>query len=188
MTRLRNESQVSDALFRGEVLCFRICLINAFVLANDCECFVAFHDVELSFSCCCTSVTSHLSNSCWDVQQGKMELWQVFHLGSFKTDAKSSMAVLHNRNDIISLFRASNWASESKDSIVSREVTTCAGITAHTVVLAQTRVGFLTGSRKELFYALPQDEQTAQLEETYARPTVTITRARSLCLIMGPLV
>ena len=74
------------------------------------------------------------------------------------------------------LFRASNWASESKDSIVSRGV-----------VLAQTRVGFLTGGRKKSFLALPQDEQTVQLEEAYARATVAITRARSLCLIMGPL-
>ena len=85
------------------------------------------------------------------------------------------------------LFRASNWVSESKDSIVSRGVTTCAGMTAHTVVLAQTRVGFLTGGRKKSFLDLPPDEQTIQLEEAYARATVAITRARSLCLIMGPL-
>ena len=76
------------------------------------------------------------------------------------------------------LFRASNWVSESKDSIVSREVTTCAGMTAHTVVLAQTRVGFLTGGRKKSFL---------DLEEAYARATVAITRTGALCLIMGPL-
>ena len=28
---------------------------------------------------------------------------------SFKVDAKSSLAVLHNRNDMITLFRAGNW-------------------------------------------------------------------------------
>ena len=39
-----------------------------------------------------------------------------------KVDAKSSLAVLHDSNDMTNLFRASNWASESKDSIVSREV------------------------------------------------------------------
>ena len=60
------------------------------------------------------------------------------------------------------LFRASNWISESKDSIVSRGVTTCAGMTAHTIVLAQTRVGFVTGDRKKSFLDLPQDEQTVQ--------------------------
>ena len=45
---------------------------------------------------------------------------------SFHADAKSNLAVLHNRNDMTNLFRASNWISESKDSIVSRGVTTCA--------------------------------------------------------------
>jgi len=56
---------------------------------------------------------------------------------SFQTDAKSNLAVLHNRNDMTNLFHASNWVSESKDSIVSRGVTTCAGMTAYTVVLAE---------------------------------------------------
>ena len=85
------------------------------------------------------------------------------------------------------LFRASNWVSYSPDSIVSRGVTTCAGMTAHTVLLAQTKVGFLTGGRKKYFLALPEGEQMVQLEEAYARATVAITRARALCLIMGPL-
>ena len=85
------------------------------------------------------------------------------------------------------LFRASNWVSSSNDSIVSRGVTTCAGMTAHTVLLAQTKVGFLTGGRKKSFRLLSEDEQMVQLEEAYARATVAITRARSLCLIMGPL-
>ena len=54
----------------------------------------------------------------------------------FQPDAKSNLAVLHNRNDMTNLFRASNWVSSSNDSIVSRE---CAGMTAHTVLLAQTK-------------------------------------------------
>ena len=105
----------------------------------------------------------------------------------FHADAKSNLAVLHNRNDMTNLFRASNWVSSSHDSIVSRGVTTCAGMTAHTVLLAQTKVGFLTGGRKKFLLALPEDEQMVQLEEAYARATVAITRARALCLIMGPL-
>ena len=60
-------------------------------------------------------------------------------------------------------------------------------MTAHTVLLAQTKVGFLTGGRKKSFRLLSEDEQMVQLEEAYARATVAITRARSLCLIMGPL-
>ena len=60
-------------------------------------------------------------------------------------------------------------------------------MTAHTVLLAQTKVGFLTGGRKKSFLTLPEDEQMVQLEEAYARATVAITRARALCIIMGPL-
>ena len=60
-------------------------------------------------------------------------------------------------------------------------------MTAHTVLLAQTRVGFLTGGRKKSFTMLPEEEQMVQLEEAYARATVAITRARALCLILGPL-
>ena len=81
----------------------------------------------------------------------------------FHADAKSSLAVLHNRNGMTNLFRASNWVSALQDSIVSRGVTTCAGMTAHTVILAQTRVGFLTGGRKKYFLALPEEEQMVQL-------------------------
>ena len=72
----------------------------------------------------------------------------------FRADAKSNLAVLRNRNDMTNLFRASNWISSSPDSIVSRGVTTCAGMTAHTLIIAQTRVGFLTGGRKKYFFAL----------------------------------
>ena len=61
-------------------------------------------------------------------------------------------------------------------------------MTAHTVIVAQTRVGFLTGGRKQSFRDLLQEEQSVQQEEAFARATVAITRARSLCLIMGPLI
>ena len=105
----------------------------------------------------------------------------------YEANAKSSLAVLRNQNKMVDHFRASCWVTESKDTIVSRGVTTCAGMTAHTVILAQTRVGFLTGGRKESFRALPQEEQCVQLEEAYGRATVALTRARSLCVIMGPL-
>ena len=46
-------------------------------------------------------------------------------------------------------------------------------MTALTVVVAQTRVGFgfLTGGRQKSFRALPQEKQTVQLEEAYARAT-----------------
>ena len=100
---------------------------------------------------------------------------QVQGEANYVNPSHSSQAVLHNRNDMTNLFRASNWVSESKDSIVSRGVTTCTGMTAHTVILAQTRVGFLTGGRKKSFLDSPQNEQTIQLEEACARATVAIT-------------
>ena len=60
-------------------------------------------------------------------------------------------------------------------------------MTAHTVIVAETKIGFLTGGQRASFHALPQEEQDIQLEEAYGRATVALTRARSLCVIMGPL-
>ena len=45
-------------------------------------------------------------------------------------------------------------------------------MTADTVVLAQTRLGFPTEGRKKSLAELVQHEQTVQLEEAYARATV----------------
>ena len=110
-------------------------------------------------------------------------------LQTFQADAKPSLAVLHNRNTMVNLFRASNWVTESKNAIVSRSVTTCAGMTAHTVIVAQTRVGFLTGGRRKSFLSLsPAGRADCPVGGgLYGRATVAIIRARSLCLIMGPL-
>ena len=69
----------------------------------------------------------------------------------------------------------------------SKSVTSCAGMTAHLVLLAQTRVGFLSGGRSKRMNDLSQNEFLAQLEEAYARATVALTRAQKLCIIMGPL-
>ena len=104
---------------------------------------------------------------------------------AFAADSRSCLAVFHNQNRMVNEFRSSSWVTESKDLIVCRGVTTCAGMTAPTVILAQTRVGFLTGGRKESFRALPQEEQLIQLEEAYGRATVALTRARSSCVIMA---
>ena len=69
----------------------------------------------------------------------------------------------------------------------SKSVTYCAGMTAHLVLLAQTRVGFLGGGRSKCMRDLPHTEFLAQLEEAYARATVALTRAQKLRIIMGPL-
>ena len=131
----------------------------------------------------------------WDVPRANLHAvvdigavvdWLRFQFTYFR-DAKSSLAVLHNQNDMVTHFRASSWVSEAQGAVVSRGVTTCAGMTAHTVIVAQTKIGFLTGGRRASFHALPQEEQDIQLEEAYGRATVALTRARSLCVILRPL-
>ena len=70
--------------------------------------------------------------------------------------------------------------------MLSKSVTSCASMTAHFVLLAQTKVGFLSGSRSKKMRQVCDTEVTAQLEEAYARATVALTRAQKLCIIMGP--
>ena len=82
--------------------------------------------------------------------------WLQLQFKSFR-DAKSSLAVLHNQNDMVSHFKASSWVSEAQGAVVSRGVTTCAGMTAHTVIVAQTKVGFLSGGRRASFLELWKD-------------------------------
>ena len=53
-------------------------------------------------------------------------------------------------------------------------------MTAYLVLLAQTRVGLLSGGRGKSFHQLPPQEQAAQREEAYARATVALTRAQEL--------
>ena len=58
---------------------------------------------------------------------------------------------------------------------------------AFMVVVAQTKVGFLTGGRGQKFRKLPEEERHTQEEEAYARATVALTRARKMCVIFCPL-
>ena len=119
----------------------------------------------------------------WDVPRANLHAvvdigavvdWLQFQ-HTYARDAKWSLAVLRNQNDMVTHFKA-----KAQGAVVSRGVTTCAGMTAHTVIVAQTKVGFLTGGRRASFHALPQDEQDIQREEAYGRATVALTRARSL--------
>ena len=86
---------------------------------------------------------------------------------------KGDLAVLHYRNKMANAFSTTEWVSDSGGTIISRSVTSCAGITAYLVLLAQTRVGFLSGRRGKSFRQLPAQEQAAQKEEAYARAAVT---------------
>ena len=106
---------------------------------------------------------------------------------TFVVHDKGDLAVLHNRNKMVNAFATTEWVAGSKGAIISRSVTSCAGMTAYLVLLAQTRVGFLSGGRGKSFRQLPPEEQAAQKEEAYARATVALTRAQQICFIMGPL-
>ena len=107
--------------------------------------------------------------------------------GKFVVATKGDLAVLHNRNKMVNAVSTTEWVSGSGGTIISRSVTSCAGMTAYLVLLAQTRVGFLSGGRGKSFRQLPAQEQAAQKEEAYARATVALTRAQQICFIMGPL-
>ena len=60
------------------------------------------------------------------------------------------LAVLHNRNDMSIALNSSDWVVNSKGRVISRGVTSSAGVTAQHVVLAQTKIGFLTGGGHDL--------------------------------------
>ena len=100
------------------------------------------------------------------------------------SDENGCLAVLHNRNKMVATFGNSEWVTQSEGAVQSKSVTSCAGMTAHFVLLAQTKVGFLSGGRSRRMKELPEKEVLAQLEEAYARATVALTRAQKLCIIM----
>ena len=118
---------------------------------------------------------------------GAMVEWLQDHV-SFGHESKDNLAVLHNQNDMVPGFGMSAWVSQSQKKVISRSsVTSCAVMTAYMVILAQTRIGFLSGGRGQKFRDLPNEERLTQLEEAYARATVALTRARKICVIFGPL-
>ena len=131
----------------------------------------------------------------WDLPRSQMHAvsdvgalveWLQEHI-TFAHESKNNLAVLHNQNDMVRDFGMSAWVSQSKKKVISRSVTSCAGMTAYMDVVAQTRVGFLTGGRGQKFRDLPEEERLTQVEEAYARATVALTRARKVCVIFGPL-
>ena len=71
------------------------------------------------------------------------------------SDDHGCLAVLHNRNKIVTTFGNSEWITQAEGSVQSKSVSSCAGMTAHLVLLAQTRVGFLSGGRSKHMRDLP---------------------------------
>ena len=54
------------------------------------------------------------------------------------SDENGCLAVLHNRNKMVATFGNSEWVTQSDGAVQSKSVTSCAGMTAHCVLLAQT--------------------------------------------------
>ena len=131
----------------------------------------------------------------WDVPKSTMHA--VSDIGAlvewlqenitFGQDSTENLAVLHNQNHMVQEFGLSAWVTQSKRQVISRSVTSCAGMTAFMVVVAQTKIGFLTGGRGGKFRSLPEDVRRTQEEEAYARATVALTRARKMCVTFCPL-
>ena len=71
----------------------------------------------------------------------------------------ATVAVLHNRNDMSIALNSSDWVV-TKGRVISRGVTSCAGMTEH-VLLAQTKIGFLTGGRGYNFQELSTEQSLA---------------------------
>ena len=71
------------------------------------------------------------------------------------------LAALHNCNKVVNAFASTEWVAGSRGTVISRSVSSCAGITAYLVLLAQTRVGFLSGEREKSFHQLTPQEQEA---------------------------
>ena len=122
---------------------------------------------------------------------GALVEWLQEHI-VFGQNSADNLAVLHNQNHMVHEFGLSAWVTQSGRQVISRSVTSCAGMTAYMVVVAQTKVGFLTGGRGEKFRSLPEEERRTQEEEeeeeeAYDRATVALTRARKICVIFCPL-
>ena len=103
---------------------------------------------------------------------GQMISW-ISEQVELEVGENGCLAVLHNRNDMSGALNSSIWVANSEGRVISRGVTSCAGMTAQHVLLAQTKIGFLTG-----------DEDIAFRN---SRATVALTRAQRFCFIMCPL-
>ena len=83
---------------------------------------------------------------CATVDIGQMVEWISQQL-QLEAGENGCLAVLHNRNDMACALNSSDWVVNSKGKVISREVTSCAGMTAQHVLLAQTKISFLTEGR-----------------------------------------
>ena len=83
-------------------------------------------------------------------------------------DENGCLALLHNRNHMVTTFGNSEWVTQAAGKVQSKSVTSCAGMTAHLVLLAQTRVGFLSGGRGKRM----RDLSPTSLQLSLRKPTL----------------
>ena len=81
---------------------------------------------------------------------GQMISW-ISDQVNLEAGENGCLAVLHNRNDMSGALNSSVWVANSEGRVISRGVTSCAGMTTQHVLLAQTKIGFLTGGRDTAF-------------------------------------
>ena len=58
---------------------------------------------------------------------------------TFSSNKNGCLAVLHNRNKMVATFGNLEWVTQSEGAVQSKSVTFCASMTAHFVLLAQTK-------------------------------------------------
>ena len=83
----------------------------------------------------------------WDVP--KSDMHAVSDIGAlvewhitFGHDSANNLAVLHNQSHMVREFGMSAWVSQSKKQIISRSVTSCAGMTAYMVAESRSSETF----------------------------------------------
>ena len=93
------------------------------------------------------------------------------------SDKKKRDYPMRGRNRIavnLAWHPGAGWLHGSWRGLISRGVTSCAGMTAQHVLLAQTKIGFLTGGRGHSFQELFTEDKQSQREEAFARATVAL--------------
>ena len=78
------------------------------------------------------------------------------------------------------------WNGFPNSSLISRGVTSCAGMTAQHVLLAQTKIGFLTGGRGNNFQELSDTEKTVPTWRSLRQSHSCLDQSSTLLLYHVP--
>ena len=117
---------------------------------------------------------------------GALVEWLQEHI-VFGQDSADNLAVLHNQNHMVHEFGLSAWVTQSGRQVISRSVTSCAGMTAYMVVVAQTKVGFLTGGRGEKFRSLRKKSEELKKKKHMPEPLRPSLEPEKYALFSAPL-